>query len=214
MAGCSGCKLSTCSSCPEFTNVLLLSENHRFFAKITKNTVFGQTSSFFEFSNKLKKGLYNFWRGLESKTSLGFEIAQPQQKYQCRPTPQSLATMYISTYLPSSPAGRLPCLTVVSFQSPVVTTMTPLTRWRLVTLWLLAVAGSLDTLFNLPAAPCCQTSWHTQSVCARLAEGLNTGSSELRHCVWFPLRKDEHFFLRQLRSALRYLGDASGSLVL
>ena len=49
---------------------------------------------------------------------------------------------------------------------------------------------------------------------ARLAEGSNTGSSELRHCDQFPSRKEEHFFLRQLRPALNCLGHASGSLVL
>ena len=39
----------------EFTYPLLLSENHRMFAKITKNIIFGRTSSFFDFSKKLKK---------------------------------------------------------------------------------------------------------------------------------------------------------------
>ena len=46
------------------------------FAKITKNIIFGRTSSFFDFSKKLKKTTPDFFDE-KSKTGLGFEIGQP-----------------------------------------------------------------------------------------------------------------------------------------
>ena len=59
--------------------MLLLSKNHQIFAKISKNTIFGHTSSIFNFSKKKnEKTTSNFC--LESNTGLGFEIEQPQQK--------------------------------------------------------------------------------------------------------------------------------------
>ena len=54
----------------------------------------------------------------------------------------------------------------------------------------------------------------TAGLQARLAEGSNVGSSELRYCVRFPSRKEEHVFLRRLRPDLCRLGDESGLLVL
>ena len=53
-------------------DVVLLSENTQLFAKITKNTFSGHTSSFFDFEKKKT----DFCE--KSKTDLGFEIWQPQ----------------------------------------------------------------------------------------------------------------------------------------
>ena len=52
----------------ELVNVVLSSENHQLFAKITKNTFSGHTSSFFDFEKKKT----DFCE--KSKTDLGFEI--------------------------------------------------------------------------------------------------------------------------------------------
>ena len=71
----------------ELAKVSLLLENYWFFAKIDKNSIFGHTSSFWDFSKK-KTSLVFYEK---FKTDLGFEIRQPQRKYQRRPTLQSLA---------------------------------------------------------------------------------------------------------------------------
>ena len=50
--------------------------------------VFGRTSSFFDF---LKKKTTPDFFDEKPKTGLGFEFGQPRQKYQRRPTLQSMA---------------------------------------------------------------------------------------------------------------------------
>ena len=74
----------------EITYISLLSENDRIFAKIAKNIVFGCTISFIDFSKKLIKTTPVFFDE-KSKTGLGFDFGQPQQKWQRRPTLQSMA---------------------------------------------------------------------------------------------------------------------------
>ena len=59
------------------------------FVKIAKNILFCRTSSFFDFSQKYKKTTPDFFDE-KSKTGLGFEIGQSQQKCQLRPTLQSM----------------------------------------------------------------------------------------------------------------------------
>ena len=74
----------------EFAYIWLLLENNRIFAKIAKNIIFDRTSSFFDFSDKLKKERPLFFNE-KSETGLGFEIGQSQRKCQRRPTLQSIA---------------------------------------------------------------------------------------------------------------------------
>ena len=66
----------------ERVNVVLLSENHQSFAKITKNTFYCHTSSFLIFWEKKRSLIFDE----KFKTDLGFETGQPQWKYQQRAT--------------------------------------------------------------------------------------------------------------------------------
>ena len=81
------------------TDISLLLENDQTFAKINKKTLFlAVRAHFWLFKKKTLKTTPDFFEE-KSKTGLGFEIGQPQRRFQRRPTLQSMANpavMYVS----------------------------------------------------------------------------------------------------------------------
>ena len=65
--------------------------------KIAKNTENDQANSFWDF-RKILKHMPRVVFDKESKTGLDFEIGQPQQKFQRRPTLQSMANPAVYMY--------------------------------------------------------------------------------------------------------------------